>query len=118
MTQRAAPLASPFPKAAALSAHELALVNGVFSRHPEVTSVTLFGSRAKGTHTPRSDVDLAISGEVNALRAEAIAAELDELPLPYRFDVQPVQAITNRALREHIERVGIVVYPETEHLAA
>ena len=53
----------------------------------------LFGSRAKGTHTERSDVDLAVAGDVAPLRAEAIAAELDELPLPYRFEVQPLEHI-------------------------
>jgi uncharacterized protein len=97
------------PSAQGLSPHELALIKNVFVRHPEVTAVTLFGSRAKGVHTPQSDVDLALSGPITALRAEAIAAELDELPLPYRFDVLPLQGINNRALLEHIERVGIVL---------
>ena len=40
------------------------------------------------------------------------AAELDELPLPCRYDVRPFAAITLRSLREHIERVGIPLYPE------
>lgn len=94
-----------------LTPHELALMTGVFRRHPEISSATLFGSRAKGTHTARSDVDLAVSGAVDPLRAETIAAELDELPLPYRFEVQSLEHIAHRALREHIQRVGIVVYP-------
>ncbi len=75
--------------AAALTERELRLINQVFRRHPEILAVRLFGSRAKGSHTPRSDVDLAIWGDVDAIRAEAIAAELDELPLPYHFDVKP-----------------------------
>ncbi|HEY5792503.1 MAG TPA: nucleotidyltransferase domain-containing protein [Chthoniobacterales bacterium] len=87
-------------------------MTSVFRRHPEITSAILFGSRAKGTHTARSDVDLAISGTVDPLRAEALAAELDELPLPYRFEVQSFAHITHRPLREHIERVGIPVYPQ------
>jgi len=94
-----------------LAPGELALMHGVFRRHPEIASATLFGSRAKGTHSPRSDVDLAVSGAVDPLRAEAIAAELDELPLPYRFEVQSLAHIDHRALREHISRVGITVYP-------
>jgi hypothetical protein len=59
-------------------------------------------------------VDLAIWGAVDALQAEAIAAELDELPLPYRFEVQAFDLINLRALREHIQRVGIPVYPLPE----
>lgn len=93
-----------------LSSPELALLSSVFRRHSEVSSVILFGSRAKGTHLNCSDVDLAISGPVDPLRAEAIAAELDELPLPYRFEVQLLGQITNPALREHIDRIGIEIY--------
>lgn len=96
----------------ALTGRELALIAGVFRRHPEIVSVKLFGSRAKGSSTPRSDVDLAVWGDVDAIRAESIAAELDDLPLPYRFEVKPFDLIRLRTLREHIERVGIPLYPE------
>jgi predicted nucleotidyltransferase len=89
---------------------ELDLVRSVLRRHPEVQSATLFGSRAKGTHHSRSDVDLALSGNLEALAAAAIAAELEELPLPYRFDVQALAAITHTPLLAHIERVGKVIY--------
>ena len=101
-------------KKPALAPHELALVVAVFRQHPEIKSAKLFGSRAKGTHTPRSDVDLALEGDVDAIRAEAIAAELDELPLPYRFEVTAGDLIKYAPLREHIRRVGITVYPELE----
>ena len=95
-----------------MTAQELALITAVFRRHPEVLSATLFGSRAKGTHTSRSDVDLAVTGAVDPLGAESIAADLDALPLPYRFEVHSFDHIVHPELREHIERVGIVVYPE------
>ena len=95
-----------------LKASELELVRSLLRQHHEVESATLFGSRAMGTHTPRSDVDLALAGSLGALDAEAIAAELEELPLPYRFDVHALAAITHAPLLEHIARVGIVIYPE------
>ena len=95
-----------------LTPTELTLLSGVFQRHPEIKAVKLFGSRAKGTHAPHSDIDLALWGDVDVLQAEAIAAELDELPLPYHYDVKPFEAIKLRPLREHIERVGIPLYPE------
>ncbi|CAN5340153.1 nucleotidyltransferase domain-containing protein [soil metagenome] len=97
-----------------LTADEINLIASVFERHPEVESATLFGSRAKGTHKPGSDVDLAVHGAVDDLAAEEIAAELDELPLPYRFDVKPLALIELAALREHIERVGIGIYSRAE----
>ncbi len=98
--------------AAPLEPADLELVRAVLRRHPEVVSATLFGSRAKGTHTPRSDVDLALAGPLESLGAEAIAAELEELPLPFRFDVHALEAITYGPLLEHIARVGVAIYPE------
>ena len=82
----------------------------VFRHHPEILAAKLFGSRAKGTHTAHSDIDLALWGEIDPLRIEAIASELDELPLPYHFDVQSFRLISLPTLREQIERVGIPVY--------
>src|SRR6266550_2404631 len=105
-------------KTPALKPSELGMMRRVFRRHPEIKIVKLFGSRAKGTHAPNSDIDLALWGEVDALRAEAIAAELDELPLPYRYDVMAFAEIKLVTLREHIERVGILLYPEQENAPA
>ena len=45
-----------------LAPAEIALLRGVFCHHPEISEVRLFGSRAKGTHAPQSDVDLALWG--------------------------------------------------------
>lgn len=97
-------------KAAALTPTELALLQSVFIRHPEVAEVRLFGSRAKSTHQNHSDIDLAVWGDIDPLSAQALAAELDELPLPYRYDVQAFDRIKSPPLREHIERVGILLY--------
>jgi predicted nucleotidyltransferase len=95
----------------ALQPAELEIIRAVFARHPEIIAVKLFGSRAKGTQRPESDVDLALWGDVDALAAEAIAAELDDLPLPYQYDVKPFASITLQSLRDHIERVGITIFP-------
>jgi predicted nucleotidyltransferase len=94
----------------ALSPKEISLLNSVFARHPEIDEVRLFGSRAKGVHRPQSDIDLALWGEINMLQAQSITEELDELPLPYKYDVQPFHHIKSQSLREHIERVGIALY--------
>ena len=84
----------------------MALISEVFRRHHEISSAKLFGSRAKGSHMPHSDVAFAVWG-LDALGAEAIAADLDDLPLPYRFDVIPFALIQQSSLREHIERIGV-----------
>ena len=93
-----------------LSERELDLIRGVLARRKEVSFAVLFGSRAKGTAAPGSDIDLALGGIDDPLLAEAVAAELDELPLPYRFDVKALSAIRYAPLREHIDRVGVRIY--------
>lgn len=94
-----------------LSDEEWRLIRSVLAAHPELTQVKLFGSRAKGNAKPTSDIDLAFFGEVDALQAQSIQAELEELPLPYKFDVQPYESIQHVALREHIDRVGRRICP-------
>lgn len=94
-----------------LSEQELEKIYSVFLRHSEIKKVILFGSRAKGTSRPNSDIDLAVDGVVSDLQVEALAMELDELSLPYKFDVQSVVGIRNPALIEHVGRVGVEIYP-------
>jgi predicted nucleotidyltransferase len=93
-----------------LDLRALGLIRGVFARHPSIVQVRVFGSRAKGHHQPGSDVDLALFGDVDGALARLVAAELDDLPLPYRFDVQVYDTISHPPLREHIDRAGRVLF--------
>ena len=93
-----------------LTENELRMMTAVFEHHPEVERVILFGSRAMGTARAQSDIDLAVYGTTDRLTIASIAEELDELPLPYQFDVQSGDAIQHPPLREHIERVGLTLY--------
>ena len=89
---------------------ELDLIRGVLQRHPHVTAAYIFGSRAKGIAFASSDIDLALEGITEPLQAERIAAELDELPLPYHFDVVALSAVKSAHLRDHVARVGVRIY--------
>ncbi len=85
-------------------------LHDVLARHPCVESAVLFGSRAKGTARASSDVDLALAGRVSPLELARIIGELEDLPLPIRFDVHALERLTHEGLREHIARVGVRVY--------
>lgn len=87
-----------------------ALLVSVLSRHPQVNEAWLFGSRAMGTHRPESDIDIALHGNVDERLAARIAGELDELPLPYTFDVCAYSSVRHLPLREHIDRVGLCIF--------
>lgn len=92
-----------------LTIHELDAIRSVIARHHNVQRAIVYGSRAKGTYRHNSDVDVAVDGDVSPLQAQFIAGDLEELPLPYHFDVVALRHITNEALREHIERVGVAL---------
>jgi predicted nucleotidyltransferase len=98
---------------------EQEMIRAVLRRHAEVTEARIFGSRAKGNSQPASDIDLALLGNLSVSAIAAISGELDELPLPFTFDVQSYDAIRHQPLREHIDRVGQKFYTRTdEHLFA
>ena len=86
-----------------LTQQELSKILSVFQHHPEIQKVILFGSRAKGTAKPNSDIDLAIEGIRDDLQTESLAQELDMLPLPYKFDVKSISGIHNADLLDHID---------------
>jgi len=83
----------------------------VLSRHSSVEKAVLYGSRAKGTFKPGSDIDLSLHGATITLNELGdIDSELDDLLLPYTFDLLIFDTLNHAKLREHIERVGKVFY--------
>ena len=94
-----------------LPAATVAGIHEVFARYPEVERVVLYGSRAKGNFKPGSDIDLTLSG--NGLDERILGRiddALDDLLLPYQFDLSIMTKITHADLLEHIQRVGVVFY--------
>jgi len=89
----------------------LAALVDVFARHPGIDEVRVYGSRAKGNYRPASDIDLTLIG--NQLRfadLSAVEIEIEDLGLPYRVDLSLMAEIEHPALRDHIERIGQLLY--------
>lgn len=83
----------------------------VFAKFSKVEQVMLYGSRAKGNYKNGSDIDLALTGEeLNLQDLHKIELTLDELYLPYTFDLTLFARIDNTELIDHIDRVGIIIY--------
>lgn len=93
-----------------LASRTLDLLREVFRRHCEVQRVKIFGSRAMGRFEDYSDVDLALWGDLNLGLIGRIARELDELPLPYTFDVKAYESIKHAPLKRHIDKFGKILY--------
>jgi predicted nucleotidyltransferase len=86
-------------------------IRKVFNDNKEVDEAIIFGSRAKGNFKPGSDIDIAIKGEnLNLNTILDISTSLDELMLPYKFDIIIYKRITEPKLTEHIDRVGVVLF--------
>lgn len=97
-----------------LTDRALALITGVLAQYPEVERVEVFGSRAMGNEKPNSDIDLVVWGDGVTFRLIArLALELDELPLPYLFDIKAYNQVTHPPLKEHIARHGRPLYVKT-----
>lgn len=94
-----------------LSPATLATIRQILAETPAVDKAMIYGSRAKGTQRPGSDIDLTLFGEALDLNLLGkIATRLDESPIPYQVDLSLFDQIDNASLREHIERAGKLFY--------
>ncbi len=91
-------------------AHREAIV-AVIAGNERVKRAVLFGSRATGTNTMSSDVDIALFGDELTLADQAcLAAELEKIPMAQSVDLLRYATIRDRALRAHILREGVEWY--------
>ena len=91
-------------------AHREAVI-AVIASNVRVERAVLFGSRATGTNTVSSDVDIALFGDRLTLTDQArLAAALDEIPMAQTVDLLLYDSLHDRTLREHIRRQGVEWY--------
>jgi predicted nucleotidyltransferase len=94
-----------------LSQSDTKKIQEVLERFPFIDKAVLYGSRAKGNFKAGSDIDLALFGQhLSFDTLVAVAMAVDDLLLPYVVDLSAYDMIDNPALREHIDRVGCVLY--------
>ena len=84
----------------------------IAAQFSEIEKVIVFGSRAKGSHTKGSDIDLAISGEnITPATLVKLSERLNsESMLPYFFDILHYENINNDELKDHIDRIGKILF--------
>ena len=71
--------------------------------------LVLFGSRARGDHKERSDIDLAVFG-LDYTTASRLRLDLEDLPTLLSFDLVCVDENTSPALMANIDREGVTLY--------
>ena len=96
-------------------AHRQAVIAEI-ATNERVERAVLFGSRATGTNTVTSDVDIALFGDRLTLTDQArLVAALDEIPMAQSVDVLLYNSIRDRTLREHIRRQGVEWFARPSH---
>ena len=78
-----------------------------FAQRYAVTKIVLFGSRARGTNTERSDVDIAVyGGDFNSFYWD-VKEKTHSLLM---FDIVQADVSISDELKEEIEKDGVVIY--------
>ena len=117
MTAQANPQATPqaTPASHGLPAAAVAKIQAILATFPAIEQATLYGSRALGRHRPGSDIDLTLAGEgLDARTMARLDGALDDLLLPWRFDLSVQSSLQSPELIEHIQRVGQLFYRRSD----
>ena len=78
-----------------------------YAEKNEIEKVILFGSRAKGTNTERSDVDIAVTGD----NFDGFYWDINEkVHSLLFFDIVNLNKVSSEELKKEIERDGIIIY--------
>lgn len=94
-----------------LTNEEMQELVAALSTQPNNEKAIVYGSRAMGTNRKFSDVDMTLVGKnLSHSDLNQVALKIDDLLLPYEFDLSLYSSLTNKNLLEHIRRVGKVIY--------
>lgn len=97
-----------------LENREISNLQTIFKKYENVKEVVLYGSRAKGNFTSRSDIDLVITNStIDRFVIANILMDIDESNIPYSVDLQDYNTIKNDDLKNHINRLGIQLYKKS-----
>ena len=82
----------------------------MFAKKHSIQKVILFGSRARGTHRERSDIDIAVYGGNFDSFYWDIKENVHSLLI---FDIVEADGDISEELREEIVKDGVVIYEKT-----
>lgn len=77
-----------------------------------ITRVDLFGSRAKGTYRPNSDIDLVIHGAIDEKTIDRLTSIFLESPLPYKVDIKSYEHTQYAPLKAHMDEVATTLFTQ------
>lgn len=81
-----------------------------FAKMHNIEKVVLFGSRARGSNTERSDIDIAVYGGDFESFYFDIKEKVHSLLM---FDIVEADRKISEELQKEVERDGVVIYEKT-----
>lgn len=78
-----------------------------FAQKNSINKIILFGSRARGTHTERSDIDIAVYGGDFDNFYWDVKENINSLLM---FDIVEADASISNELKQEIEKDGVTIY--------
>jgi len=97
-----------------LSELSLKLIQNVLSRYHSVEIARIFGSRTSNEHDESSDIDLVLYGNFDYYTLGKIKLDLEEIDIPYFFDVLDFKNIHSDELKKQIEMYGKVIHKKSK----
>ena len=78
-----------------------------FAKKYSITKIILFGSRARGTNTERSDIDIAVyGGDFDSFYWD-VKEKIHSLLM---FDIVQADTPISDELKQEIEKDGVIIY--------
>jgi predicted nucleotidyltransferase len=85
-------------------------IREIATRYP-IQKVVLFGSRARGDHSPVSDYDIAINAEtLTAFDRARFILDAEEIETLKKLDIVFIDGNLTNDLKENISREGVTIY--------
>jgi len=95
-----------------LATHILEKLISVFECYDAIDKVVIYGSRANGTFSSSSDIDLAISApKLEKRDFIKCCFEIEALPIIFKIDIVHLDHLSNQALIARINAEGKIIYP-------
>ena len=82
----------------------------IIKKYSAVTKVILFGSRARGDNTPKSDYDIAINApSIDISTKNLLLDEIEQVDTLHKMDIVFISSKTDNKLLENIQRDGKII---------
>ncbi len=92
--------------------HIIDAIKAIALRYPAIRRIFVYGSRARGDASERSDIDIAVYlwDESDYGAASSLNDDIDEIDTLLSFDVTPIHKLLDKKFLASVENEGICIY--------